>query len=217
LALVTGIYAVSSDFDGKYVIMPIEKVRELMAYTKESSSAEIGLAANAKADEVIASISVILGPTFKVEGRYEQNKLLYQTLKSEKLWTFFILLFILTIATFNTIGSLTLLIIEKKKDIGILWSMGASRKFIQRIFFTEGIYISLFGLLIGTILGIAICYAQDQFGLIRFSEGFVVDAYPVQVKLTDILLISGAVMLIGIFAALYPVRVYTRKYQQVKL
>jgi ABC-type lipoprotein release transport system permease subunit len=217
LALVTGIYAVSSDFDGKYVIMPIEKVRELMAYTKESSSAEIGLAANIKADDVIASISAILGPSFKVEGRYEQNKLLYQTLKSEKLWTFFILLFILTIATFNTIGSLTLLIIEKKKDIGILWSMGASRKFIQRIFFTEGIYISLFGLLIGTILGIAICYAQDQFGLIRFSEGFVVDAYPVQVKLTDILLISGAVMLIGILAALYPVRVYTRKYQQVKL
>jgi ABC-type lipoprotein release transport system permease subunit len=108
LALVTGIYAVSSDFDGKYVIMPIEKVRELMVYTKESSSAEIGLAPNAKPDDVIAAISNILGPKFKVEGRYEQNKLLYQTLKSEKLWTFFILLFILTIATFNTIGSLTL-------------------------------------------------------------------------------------------------------------
>jgi len=141
---------------------------------------------------------------------------LFATLRSEKAWTFIILLFILCIATFNTIGSLTLLIIEKKKDIGVLWSMGADQSVIRRIFFTEGLLISITGTIIGLGLGLLLVYLQQHLGLVHFSEGFVVDIYPVSVKLTDLLLIIASVTAIGLLAAWYPIRVYTSKYQTIR-
>lgn len=216
IAFVSGLYSVSSDFDGKYVILPIDKVRKLMDYTKESSSAEIGIKDGYDPDKVIPQIKAMLGSDFIVQNRFEQNALLFNTLKSEKAWTFIILLFILFIATFNTLGSLTLLIIEKKKDIGVLWSMGASRATIRRIFLTEGLLISLTGTIIGMVLGLLICFIQKQFGVVSFSEGFVVDTYPVDVKLSDLGLIIAAVTAIGVIAAWYPVRIYTKRYQTIR-
>jgi lipoprotein-releasing system permease protein len=132
------------------------------------------------------------------------------------MWTFLILIFVLVIATFNTIGSLTLLIIEKKKDIGVLWSMGAGKKIIRRIFFTEGLLISLAGTFLGIGLGLLVCWLQQQFGLLRFGEGFVVDYYPVTIKAMDMVNILIAVTAIGLLAAWYPVNVYTRKYQHIR-
>jgi lipoprotein-releasing system permease protein len=216
IAYVTGLYAVSSDFDGKFVILPIGEVRKLMDYTNESTSAELGIKPGADADEIIEKVQQVLGPEFKVQNRYEQNEILFKTLKSEKVWTFIILLFILFIATFNTIGSLTLLIIEKKKDIGVLWSMGADRQTIRSIFFYEGLLISVTGTIAGVLIGLLVCFLQQQFSLVRFSEGFVVDAYPVSVKLADLGLIIGAVTMIGLLAAWYPVRVYTKRYQTIR-
>ncbi|HEU4718829.1 MAG TPA: FtsX-like permease family protein, partial [Bacteroidia bacterium] len=216
VAYVSGLYSVSSDFDGKYVILPIKNVRELMDYTKECSSVEMGVSPGADKDEVLQKIKSVMGPQFLVQNRYQQNEVLFSTLKSEKMWTFLILLFILFIATFNTIGSLTLLIIEKKKDIGILWSMGSDLPSIRRIFFTEGLLISFTGTIAGMIIGLTLCFLQKQFGLIHLSEGFVVDAYPVAVKWMDVLLIGAAVTAIGLLAAWFPVRVYTKKYQSVK-
>jgi lipoprotein-releasing system permease protein len=215
-AYVTGLYSVSGDFDDKFIILPIAEVRKLMDYTKESTSAELGLKPGAKSDEVIAQVKQILGANFVVQNRYQQNEILYKTLKSEKAWTFIILLFILFIATFNTIGSLTLLIIEKKKDIGVLWSMGADQLTIRRIFFVEGFLISVTGTLGGLGLGLLLCFLQKQFGLIRFSEGFVVDIYPVAVNSFDLVLITAAVTSIGLLAAWYPVRVYTKRYQTIR-
>jgi lipoprotein-releasing system permease protein len=176
----------------------------------------LGIAPGSNSDEVRAAVSEILGAGYKVETRYQQNEVLYKTLKSEKMWTFLILIFVLVIATFNTIGSLTLLIIEKKKDIGVLWSMGAGKKIIRRIFFTEGLLISLAGTIGGIALGLLICVLQQQFGLIRFGEGFVVDYYPVAIKFNDLTNILIAVTAIGLLAAWYPVNVYTRKYQHIK-
>jgi ABC-type lipoprotein release transport system permease subunit len=213
---VSGLYSVSSDFDGKFVILPIEKVRALMEYTNECSSAEIGVQKGADVEEIIASVKKIVGDKYAVQNRYEQNEVLFSTLKSEKVWTFIILLFILVIATFNTIGSLTLLIIEKKKDIGVLWSMGADASVIRRIFFSEGLLISITGTVVGSIIGLAFCFLQQSFGFIHLSEGFVVDAYPVNVRLNDVLLIIGCVTGIGLLAAWYPVRVYTKRYQTIK-
>lgn len=217
LSYVSGLYFVSSDFDGKYVFLPLNIVRELLDYTNECTSVEIGIAEGLDPDEMVASVKTILGEGFKVETRYQQNEVLYKTLKSEKLWTFLILVFVLVIATFNTIGSLTLLIIEKKKDIGILWSMGADRKMIRRIFFTEGLLISLAGTVSGIILGLLVCLLQKQFGLIRFGEGFVVSWYPITIKIMDLVWILGAVTAIGLLAAWYPVNVFTRKYQQIRI
>ena len=216
LVYVSGLYSVSSDFDGKYVILPIDKVRELMDYTKESTSAEIGVKTGTDPDEVVQQVQKILGIKYLVQNRYSQNELLFNTLKSEKVWTFMILLFILLIATFNTIGSLTLLIIEKKKDIGVLWSMGADTTILRRIFFTEGLLISVTGTLIGSLLGLGLCFLQQRFGFIQLTPGFVIEAYPIRVALKDILLIIASVTAIGLLAAWYPVQVYTKKYQTIK-
>jgi lipoprotein-releasing system permease protein len=216
MVYVSGLYSVSSDFDGKFVILPIDKVRSLMEYTKECTSAELGIQKGSNSKEIIAAVKKIVGDKYAVQNRYQQNEVLFSTLESEKVWTFIILLFILFIATFNTIGSLTLLIIEKKKDIGVLWSMGADAKVIRRIFFTEGLLISITGTVIGSLLGLLLCFLQQRFGVIHLSEGFVVDAYPVNVKLNDILLIIGSVTAIGLLAAWYPVNIYTRRYQTIK-
>ena len=216
LVYVSGLYSVSSDFDGKYVILPIDKVRELMDYTKESTSAEIGVKTGTDPDEVVEQVQKILGTKYLVQNRYSQNELLFNTLKSEKVWTFMILLFILLIATFNTIGSLTLLIIEKKKDIGVLWSMGADTTILRRIFFTEGLLISVTGTLIGSLLGLGLCFLQQRFGFIQLTPGFVIEAYPIRVALKDILLIIASVTAIGLLAAWSPVQVYTKKYQTIK-
>ena len=216
MVYVSGLYSVSSDFDGKYVILPIDKVRALMEYTKEATSAELGIVKGYDPGEVISEIKKSLGDTFLVQNRYQQNEVLFSTLKSEKAWTFIILLFILFIATFNTIGSLTLLIIEKKKDIGVLWSMGADTSTIRKIFFTEGLLISVTGTLIGAFFGLLLCFLQQKFGFIHLSEGFVVESYPIHVSATDVLLIIGSVTAIGLLAAWYPVNIYTRKYQTIK-
>lgn len=216
LSFVSGLYFVSSDFDNKYVFLPISTVRELLGYTNECTSVELGIARGKNPDEVQAAVMALLGEGYKVETRYQQNEVLYKTLKSEKMWTFLILIFVLVIATFNTIGSLTLLIIEKKKDIGVLWSMGAGRMVIRRIFFTEGLLISLAGTVSGIALGLLVCILQQQFGLIRFGEGFVVDYYPVVINFFDLGNILLAVTAIGLLAAWYPVNVYTRKYQHIR-
>jgi lipoprotein-releasing system permease protein len=217
VAFLSGLYFVSSDFDGKYIFLPAETVRGLLEYTDECTSAEIGIKSGFDEAEVIRQVKEVTGAGYKVQSRYEQNEVLYKTLQSEKMWTFFILIFVLVIATFNTIGSITLLIIEKKKDIGILWGMGAGEKLIRRIFFTEGVLISVAGTIAGISLGLLLCWLQKTFGLLRFGEGFVVSFYPVEVQITDLLYIVLAVTAIGILAAWYPVNVFTRKYQQIKL
>ncbi|MBI3509397.1 MAG: ABC transporter permease [Bacteroidetes bacterium] len=216
MARVTGNYSVSSDFDGKYIFLPINVVRGLIDYKKESTSVELGLKKDADAEKVLAAVKKVVGSKYLVQNRYQQNEILFETLKSEKAWTFIILLFVLLIATFNTIGSLTLLIIEKKKDIGILWSMGTDIGMIRRIFFVEGLLISITGTVAGAFLGWLLVFLQRHFGFIHFSKGFVVDIYPVVLHYKDLFLIILSVTAIGLVAAWYPVRVYTKKYQSVK-
>lgn len=211
-AYVSGIFSINDDFDKKYVLVSIDFARRLLEYTNEVSSIELSLEPGAKPDKVKEEVQRILGDKFVVKDRFEQNELLFRTLKSEKLWTFIILVFILIIATFNVIGSLTMLIVEKKKDIGILWNMGADIKLIRRIFLVEGLMITFIGALAGLLLGLLICWLQIQFKLVRFSEGYVVDSYPISVQLSDLGMIILVVMLIGLFAAWYPVRVFTKRH-----
>jgi lipoprotein-releasing system permease protein len=191
--------------------MNIDKARELLDYSNEVTAIELGLKKGVHKGQIQQQIQQILGSKYEVKNREQQNAMLYKTLRSEKLWTFIILLFILIVATFNVIGSLTMLIIEKKKDIGILHDMGANSILIRRIFWVEGMLITLIGALSGLALGLLICWIQIKFSLVKLTEGYVVDAYPVQVQVPDIFLILGAVLLIGLFAAWYPVRVFTKK------
>jgi lipoprotein-releasing system permease protein len=207
-----GAFSINDEFDYKYVITNIDKARQLFDYTNEVTAIEMSLKPNANIETVQESIAMVMGSKFEIKNRRQQNALLYKTLKSEKLWTFLILVFILIIATFNVIGSLTMLIIEKKKDIGILHNMGADSQLIRRIFLIEGMLITFVGAALGILLGTLICWLQIKFSLVRFTEGYVVDAYPIKMQAMDFIMVLGVVLLIGFFAAWYPVRVFTKKH-----
>ncbi len=207
-----GTFSINDEFDNKYVLMNIEKARELFDYTDQVTAIELGLKNDSDKEKLQAQISAILGSKYEVKNRQQQNALLFKTLKSEKLWTFIILFFILIIATFNVIGSLIMLIIEKKKDITILNDMGADIQLIRRIFLMEGLLITIIGAVLGLVLGTFICWLQIKFSLVRFTDGYVVDAYPIKLQLSDFLIVSAAVLTIGFFAAWYPVRVFTKRH-----
>jgi lipoprotein-releasing system permease protein len=206
---VSGIFSIQDDFDSKYVLLPIGFTRDLLEYKDEQTSVEITLQKDAKTADIQKEVQQIVGPKFKVENRFQQQETLYKLMKSEKLAVFFILAFILLIATFNIIGSLTMLIIEKKKDIGILWNMGANERLIRRIFLLEGLMVSTMGAFLGLLLGAAVCWVQQQFGLIKLQVSggsFLIDAYPVSMELFDFAMVFFTVFLIGLAAVLFPVR-----------
>ncbi|MFI5148796.1 MAG: ABC transporter permease [Bacteroidia bacterium] len=211
-AIVAGAFSINDDFDYKYMIVSLAFARKMLEQPRASSSIEISLQPGSDKKAIQEEIKTILGDTFMVKNRYQQNELLFKTLQSEKLWTFMILVFVLIIATFNIIGSLTMLIIEKKEDIGTLSSMGADVSLIRKIFFTEGLLISFFGSIAGLVIGVVICLLQEHYGWVQFGEGFVVKAYPIAIQLVDLIAILAFVMLIGFLAAWYPVRVFTRKH-----
>jgi len=183
-----------------------------LEYTNELSAIDLGIQHGSNPAEVASSIKSIVGDKFIIKNKFQQNELLFKTLKSEKLWTFIILLFIMVIATFNVIGSLTMLIIEKKQDMRILWDMGADKFLIRKIFLIEGVLITLIGVGVGLFLGTVICLGQQHFEWVKFNDSFVVSAYPVKLLLTDYLLVFGSVLLIGLVAAWYPVRLFTNRY-----
>jgi lipoprotein-releasing system permease protein len=216
----SAIFSIQQDFDVKYAIVPIEFTRELLEYNDEVTSVELGLSTDADPDKIEKEISILLGDKFTVKNRLEQQVLLYKIMKSEKWAIYFILTFILIIATFNVIGSLTMLILDKKKDIAILHGMGASKQLIKRIFLIEGILISVGGAVIGMILGGFISWLQQKFGIVGLGNGsgtFVVDAYPVKIKLIDFITVFITVVSIGLIAAWYPVKQLSKKHIDQKL
>jgi len=210
----SAIFAIEQDYDSKYVIVPIEFMRELLDYSSESSAVEIKLDPAYNATETQNRISEILGEGFLVQNRAQQNEIFYKVMRSEKWAIFLILTFILVIASFNIIGSLSMLIIDKKNDIRSLRNMGASEKLIGRIFLLEGWLISITGSVFGIALGTLISWVQDRFELLKLSGSgtFVIDAYPVDLQLGDVLLVWVTVLFIGFLAALYPVRQISKKY-----
>lgn len=203
----SGIFSVQQEIDTKYILVPLPFARSLMDYEKEVSAIEIGLSPE-KTKESEAIVRAALGPEFKVKNRYQQHEMLYKIMKSEKWAIFFILSFILIIATFNVVGSLTMLIVEKKKDIAILQSLGADIRVVRRIFLTEGMLITITGAIAGMLLGFAVCYAQLHYGFVKLQgEGsFVIDAYPVRMELLDFVLVFFTVLAIGFIAAWLPSR-----------
>lgn len=217
---VSGVFMVEQNFDSKYIFAPFTFVKEILEYDDEISYVEIGLGKEANLDRIQSEIKNILGPDFKVKNRFEQQELLYKIMKSEKWAIFLILTFILLIATFNVIGSLSMLILDKKKDIAVLQSMGANNQLIRRIFLFEGSLISMIGALSGLILGTIICVLQMQFGIVGLGDAngaFIVNSYPVILQWTDFVYVFFTVIIIGIFAAWIPTRRISQQYLDVKL
>lgn len=209
----SGIFQVEQEYDSKYIFVPLEFARELIERDSAVTSVEIAFSNNADPGAVQKKVAEIFSTGFKVQNRYEQQEIFYKVMKSERLAIFFILTLILVIASFNIIGSLTMLIIEKERDVAILKSLGADNSLIRKIFIFEGWLISIIGAVAGIFLGFAVCWAQQTFGIIRLqSESLLIDYYPVVMKLRDFIIVPATVLLIGYWAAWYPVRYLTKKY-----
>ena len=207
-AYVSGIFIVNqAEYDNKYVFLSVETARGLFGYDKNKvSKIELKINPSENQLKVQNEIKNILGKKFKVQNRYEQQESFFKIMKIEKWITYLILCFILLIAVFNIIGSLSMLIIDKKDDILTLRNLGADNVLIKRIFVFEGWFISAVGAVAGIILGTAICLLQEHLGLLKMGEGYVVDAYPVATHFFDILLVLVTVLIMGLFASLYPVK-----------
>lgn len=201
-------------YDSQYIITSLPFARRLLNYTNEVSAIELKLTPNADVERTKAKIEKIVGSHFNVKNRYEQQEEVFQIMKIEKFISYLFLTFILMIACFNVIGSLSMLILDKKDDVGTLRSMGANDKVISRIFLFEGRLISVFGAIIGIVLGLTLCYLQQKYGLIQLGNGednFVVKAYPVSVHAWDIVAVFFTVIIVGFLSVWYPVRYLSRK------
>ena len=206
----TAVFRVNqAEYDDQLAIVPIDFARRLFDYTTEASALEITLQKNANEANIMERIQGQLGDNFEVKNRIEQKEASFKMVQIEKWMSYLILGFILMIASFNAIGSLSMLIIDKKADIDTLKSLGADNRLISRIFLTEGWLISAVGAVTGIIIGILLCWGQQTFGWIKLgemSEAFIIEAYPVSVQLLDIAAVLALVLLLGFFTAWYPVR-----------
>ena len=205
-----GIFSLNDDFDYKYVLIDLKAAQDLFDCKDGVSIIELSVKDKNNIKEVQQQLQALLGKEYLIKNRYQLNDVLFKTLETEKLWTFLILAFILVIATFNIIGALTMLIIEKKKDIKTLYNLGADQKFIRNIFMKEGLLITAVGAIGGLIIGLLVCILQDQFHFVTFDEQYVIPYYPIKLEIKDFIWILGVVMGIGFLAAIYPVRVFTK-------
>ncbi len=206
----SGVFHIHQDFDSKYVLVPLDFARQLLEYgDSEVSAIEVRLSADTQ--EIVQAVQrqfqQILGEGFEVKDRLQQQDMLYKIMKSEKLSIFVMLTFIIVIASFNIIGALSMLIIDKKNDIHTLQCLGASGDFLRKIFLRTGQLITVTGVLAGLAIGLLICWAQIEFQFIKFPEGqYIIDAYPVEVRLLDVASTVLVVLLIGFVASVFPSR-----------
>lgn len=209
-----GIFSVQQEYDAKYLLIPIDFARDLLNYKDVLTSVELKVSDKENVQDVRDRYASLLGPEYKVQTQYEQHQAFYQVMASEKWIIFLILGFILIIASFNTASTLTLLVLQKKSDMHLLQSMGALPKTLRQIFQIEGLLITAIGIVLGLMLGTLFCWAQMKFGIVRFPAGgsFIVDIYPLKMLLTDFLLITAMVSVIGFLASTIPVRILGKRY-----
>lgn len=201
-------------YDARYILTSLSFARNLFNYDTEVSAVELKLKPGTDVTAVQRKIARILGDEFVVLDRYEQQADVFRIMEIEKFISYLFLTFILAIACFNVIGSLSMLILDKHEDVETLRNLGADDRLIARIFLFEGRLISLFGALSGIVLGLLLCYIQQRFGIISLGGGngsFIVDAYPVSVHVTDVVLIFITVITVGFLSVWYPVHYLTRR------
>ena len=212
-AFIAGTFAVNQlEYDDQLMLVSLPLAQRLFDYDEHTASAlRITPKDKSQISNIKSQISKILGPGYKILDRYEQQADFFRILHIEKLLTVLLLVFILLIASFNIIGSLSMLIIDKREDIRILSHLGADEPTIRRVFLLEGWFISTLGTLSGLVLGVLLCLGQQHFGWLKLGTGseYVISAYPVQVQPTDVLMVAVIVLLLGLLAALYPAKKMT--------
>lgn len=204
----SGSFAIQQEFNSKYVITNIAFMRGLLGMNGDEMSALEVKGVPGLDDMVLKQrVQAVLGNGYNVETRYEQNQALYAIMQTERWAVYVIMSFILVIAAFNMVGSLYMLVMEKQKDITILNAMGARSRLIMRIFLTEGLIIAGIGTLIGFGISIVFCLLQQKFGFIKLEEdSFLVSAYPVSMHISDFILVSVTILVIGVVASWYPAK-----------
>lgn len=215
-----GVFSVQQEFDERFVITPIRFVRKLMDYEDEVTSVNIFVKPGSDYGQLQHDLESVLKTEYQLKNRFQQNETLYKLLKSEKMAIFLILVFILMLTSINMIGSLSILIVEKLKDIAVLKSFGATKKLIFKIFMAEGLLISLLSAISGLILGFIILYIQQTFGFVKLGSGdgnFIIDAYPVAIQWLDFVYVFLIVLGIGLLATWYPVKNLIKKYHTIAL
>lgn len=212
---ISGIFSVQqNEYDNQYVLVSLDLAQALFEYqANEVSAVELKLLPFADTQKVKNDLQKLLGDEFSVKDRYEQQEAYFKIMQVEKWITYLILSFILLIASFNIIGSLSMLIIDKKEDIITLRNLGADQKLIRQIFLLEGWMISAVGAVVGIIIGTILSFLQEKIGFIKLGPGFIVENYPVVIQFSDILLVFFTVLVMGFFAAWYPVRYIRSDYK----
>ncbi|MDL2228180.1 ABC transporter permease [Bacteroidales bacterium OttesenSCG-928-K03] len=204
---ICAVFSIQQELDDKYLFIPISLAQELLNYSDEITAIEVLLNNESEYKGIQKQIATIVGDNYDVKNHYELQETLYKVMRSEKTAVYLILSFIILIAAFNIISSLSMLIINKEKDIAILHSMGANIKTIKKIFFYESMLLSFSGAVIGLFLGFIICLIQQHFHLIKFGSGgsFIIDHYPVAMSLGDFSLVLITVLIISIITSLIPI------------
>jgi len=202
----SGVFHIHQDFDAKYVIAPLSFTKEILELDDDEFSA-IEIRTNGDDDAIATRIRQLIGDNFTIKNRYQQQDTLYKIMQSEKLSIFVMLTFIIIIASFNIVGALAMLIIDKKGDIATLSHLGANNGFLRKIFVRTGQLITITGVISGIALGLLVCWLQLNFQLLTFPEGsYIIDAYPVEVRFWDVIATAVIVTAIGFLAALIPTR-----------
>lgn len=210
----TGIFSIQADIDSRYAILPLDYVRRLFDAGPTATAVEVKLRPGARPAQVARQAQAALGGRFTVKDRHRQHEFLFRVMESEKWIIFAILAFIMVVASLSVIGSLMMLVMDKRDDARTLRVLGMELAAVRRVFVAQGLLISLCGSLAGVALGAAVCWAQETFALVRFDVGgnMVVDAYPVRMLGSDIALIFAVVVAISFATSYYPVRVATRRF-----
>ncbi len=199
-----GTFRVNDEFDSKFVLAPLSLVQDFFNQSGKYSSIELKLNNEVSANKVKSELQGLLGSAYKVQTRYEQNETIYSVMSTEKWVVYAVLVLVLIIASFNMVGALSLLVLEKRRDMTMLKAMGAQPATIRTIFILEGILWALLGGAIGILLGAIICMGQQHFKWIKMTGSFIVDAYPIKMLPTDFLLVIATIIIVGLLASLYP-------------
>lgn len=218
--LVTKIFSTQQEVDERLVLAPFSWLSDLMEYEGLATDVEIFINNQQPIAKVKKEIKNILGDDYKVYDQYEQQETLYKMMKAEKLAVYLILTFILIMATFNMIGALSMLIIDKRKDISLLKAIGADATLVKKIFINEGLLISVVGGILGLVVGIIAVLIQQHFGIIRLGNGdgsYIIDAYPVALEITDVLLVFVTITIIGSVASFFTATKSIEKMEDVSL
>jgi lipoprotein-releasing system permease protein len=200
--LVNGVFSIQNERDNQYVISSYLMVSALLDLRDQVSAIEIKVNDKMTTEEIVSQLSALAGVTYKVQNRYDQDESFLKIMNIEKWSSYLIFAFTLILIIFNVVGSLWMIVLDKKKDLSVLQSFGADKTLIKRIFYLEGGLISIIGFIIGLFLAITFYLLQKNVGLITVPDGFAISNYPIEMKSLDVLIVMATVLILGILASI---------------